>query len=134
MNIVDVMDQVATQLATITGLRVTAYPPDNVQVPAAVVSWPDSYTYDETYRRGMDRLTLPVLVLVQRTPDRVARSALAIYCNGSGSSSIKAVLESGTYTAFDSLRVESVAFDVVTFAGTDYTAATFSIDVVGSGA
>ena|SRR5690348_6063018 len=133
MNIVNVMDQIATQLQTITGLRVSAYPPDNVQVPAAIVSWPDRYDYDETYGRGMDRITLPVVVLVGRTPDRVARTQLAAYCHGSGASSVKAVLESGTYTAFDSLRVESVAFDVVTFAGTDYTAATFSIDVVGTG-
>lgn len=134
MNIVDVMDQLATQLDTISGLRVSAYPPDHVEVPHAIVSWPDRYDFDETYGRGMDRLTIPVVVLVQRTPDRVARTQLAAYCHGSGASSIKQVLEAGTYTAFHELRVESIAFDVVETAGTQYTAATFSIDVVGSGA
>ena len=134
MNILDVMDQIAARLQTISGLRVWAYPPDDIYVPAAIVSWPDRYDFDQTYGRGMDRMTIPILVLVERTSDRAARSALAIYCHGSGSSSVKQVLESGTYSALDSLRVESIAFDVVTFAGTDYWAATFSIDVVGSGA
>lgn len=134
MNIVNVLDQIAARLATISGLRVSAYPPDNVQVPAAIVSWPDRYDFDETYGRGSDRMTIPVVVLVEREPDNVAREQLAVFCHGSGSSSIKQVIESGTYSALDSLRVESVAFGVATYAGTDYTAATFSIDVVGSGA
>jgi hypothetical protein len=53
--------------------------------------------------------------------------------NPSGASSVKQVLESGTYTAFDELRVTSVEFDVVSIANTDYLAAMFDLDITGSG-
>lgn len=133
MNLADIMDAIATQLDTITGLRVTAYPPDQVQPPAGIVTYPDSYTFDGTYGRGMDRITIPVVVVVGRVYDRATRDLIASYCDGSGTSSVKAVIEAGTYTAFDTVRVESVEFDVVTIAGTDYMAATFNLDIAGSG-
>lgn len=134
MNLADVMDQVAAQLDTITDLRCYAYPPDVVYPPAAIVSYPDAYTFDETYGRGMDRLSLPVVLVVGKVSDRAARDELGAYADGSGSQSVKAVVEAGTYTAFDSVRVESVDFDVVTIAATDYMAALFSLDIVGTGA
>jgi hypothetical protein len=134
MRLDDVMDQVATQLDTISGLRVTAFPADSVSPPAAIVSYPGTYTYDETYGRGMDRLSLPVVVVVGKPYDRSTRDNLAGYCDGSGSSSVKAVLESGTYTAFSTVRVESVEFDVLTIAGTDFMAALFTLDIAGTGA
>jgi hypothetical protein len=56
------------------------------------------------------------------------------YCAGSGASSIKAVLEAGTYTAFDTVRVARVEFDVLTIGGTDYLAALFDLDIIGDGA
>lgn len=134
MNLADVMQAVSDRLDTIDGLRCFAYPPGTVSPPAAVVSYPDTYTYDETYGRGMDRLKLPVVVVVGKVSDRSARNQLGAYVDGSGAASVKAVLESGTYTAFDSVRVESVEFDVVTIAGTDYMAGLFTLDIAGSGA
>ena len=133
MNLADVMDEVATALEAIDNLRVFPYPPDRVEPPAAVVSWPDTYTYDETYGRGMDRLSLPVVVVVGRVSDRACREELGAYADGSGDRSVKEAVETGTYTACDTVRVESVEFDVVTIAGTDYMAALFTVDVAGSG-
>lgn len=133
MDLADVMDEVASRLDTITGLRCFAYPPGTVNPPAAVVSYPDTYTYDETYGRGSDRLSLPVVVVVGKVSDRSARDQIGAYVDGSGARSVKAVLESGTYTAFDELRVVSVEFDVVTIGGTDYMAALFTLDILGSG-
>lgn len=132
MNIVDVQDQLAARLQTISNLRVHAYPPDRVSPPAAIVSWPDSCTFDETYQRGVDRMTLPVVLLVPKVSDRAARTELAAYCDGSGARSIKQVLDSGSFSNFR-VRVQSVVFDVVAFNGTDYSAANFSVDVVGNG-
>lgn len=134
MDLVAVMDEIGDRLDTIDGLRVFRYPPDSITPPAAVVAYPDSLTFDETYGRGMDRLTLPVVVVVGRQSDRASRDNLGRYCDGSGSASVKAVLESGSYTAFDTLRVMSVEFDSVTMAGTDYVAAMFDVDIAGSGA
>jgi len=133
MNLAAVMDAVSTRLDTIANLRCFAYPPAKLTPPAAVVSYPETYTFDETYGRGSDRMTLPVVLVVGRVSDRSARDELGAYCNGTGARSVKAVLQSGTYTAFDSLRVVSIDFDVVSIAGVDYLAALFDLDIFGPG-
>ncbi len=136
MNLVNVMNQVAERLRTITSLagRTYAYPKESVMPPAAIVAFPETYTYDETYGRGMDRLTLPVLIVVGKASARAAHGRLGPYVAGAGPSSVKQVLESGTYTAFDVVRVVSVEFDTVTIASTDYLGALFDLDVTGRGA
>lgn len=136
MDLAAVMDALAARLGTIAGLRVHAYPPTSLTPPAAVVSYPDTYDYDETYGRGSDRMTLPVVVVVGKVSDRSARDQLGAYLNGSGDRSVKAVLESEsvTYAAFDSVTVKSAEIDVVTIGGTDYLAATLNLDVYGKGA
>lgn len=136
MILTDVMDDVARRLNMIQGLRAYEFPPDKIEPPAAVVSYPDQYTYDGTYRRGADRMTLPVVAVVGRANDRASRDLIAIYVDGDGPSSFKRVLESPdlpAYTAFHSLRVMQVEFDVVTIAGVDYVAALFDLDILGSG-
>ena len=133
MNLGDVMDAVATQLDTITGLRCFAYPPDSITPPAAIVSYPEEVLFDATYDRGADQLTLPVIVAVGKVHDRGTRDLVESYAGGSGASSIKAVLEAGTYTAFDTVRVARAEFDVVRIGGTDYLAALFDLDIMGDG-
>lgn len=129
-----VMDEVGTALGTISGLRVYDFPADQISPPAAVLAYPDQVTYDGTYGRGMDRLTIPVLVMVGKVEDRTARDNLVPYADGSGSKSIKAAVEAGTYTACDTVRVTQVTFDVVTVGGVDYAAALFDLDITGPGA
>jgi hypothetical protein len=127
------MDAIANRLDSIDGLRVFAYPPDSVVPPAAIVTYPDDITYDATYARGMDRMTVPVVVAVGRVTDRSTRDRLGAYVDSAGAQSIKAVIESGTYSAFDTVRVMSAEFDVYTIAGTDYMAAIFDLDIAGTG-
>lgn len=134
MNLADVMQALADRLDTIAGLRVHGHPPDKVTPPAAIVTYPDTYTYDETYGRGMDRIELPVVVVVGKVSARSSRDDLARFVDGSGVASVKAVLESGTYTAFDTVRVTQAVFDIVTIAGVDYLAATLTVDITGQGA
>lgn len=133
MDLGNVMDAISTRLDTITGLRCFASPPATLVPPAAVVSYPDTLAFDATYGRGMDRLDLPVVVVVGRPTDRSTRDNLSLYCDGSGASSVKAVLESGTYSAFHTVRVKDIEFDVVTIAAIDYMAAIFNLDIAGSG-
>jgi hypothetical protein len=133
MNVADVMDELATQLDTITGLRVHAYLADSISAPAAVVGLPETYTFDETYGRGTDRIQLPVMALVGKVSDRTVPARLGQYMDGSGSASFKQVLESGTYTAFDTCRVMNAETDVITVAQVEYWAATFNVDIVGDG-
>jgi hypothetical protein len=134
MDLGDVMDEVADELDTIAGLRCFAYPPDSITPPAAIVSYPEDLAFDATYDRGADTVLLPVIVAVGKVHDRGTRDLVAAYCVGSGASSIKAVLEAGTYTAFDSVRVARAEFDVVRIGGTDYLAALFDLDIIGDGA
>lgn len=134
MNLVDVTDQLSARLDTISGLRCFPYLADAVQPPAAVFPLDGSeLTFDETYGRGMDRLSLPLAVVVGKVSDRASRGQISAYCNGSGASSVKEVLESGTYTAFDTVRVVSARLGVATIAATEYLAALFELDVAGSG-
>jgi hypothetical protein len=134
MRLGEVMDAIATRLDSVVGLRCFSYPPGTITPPAAIVSYPESITFDETYGRGMDRLSLPVVVVVGRPTDRSTRDHLGAYCDGTGAASIKAVLESGTYEAFDTVRVEGVDLDVVSIGGQDYMAALFTLDIAGQGA
>jgi len=133
MDINAVVAELAAQLDTITGLRVHPEPPGTVTPPAAVVTFPD-ITFDATYGRGMDELELPVVLVLAKVADRASGKKIRAYVSGSGASSVKAVVEAGTYTAFDSVRVASVGFDAITIGGVDYLAATFILEIAGQGA
>lgn len=134
MDLASVMQAVADRLDTITELNCFGYPADSVTPPAVIVDYPEEYTFDETYGRGMDRMDLTAIVVVGKVSDASTRDSIGAYCNGSGTRSFKAVLESGTYTAFDELRVTGIRFGVWTIAGTDYMAAIFDLDIAGRGA
>lgn len=135
MNLGAVMQEIADRIDTITGLRVYAYPPNSVAAPAAIVSYPDTYTYDATYGRGMDRIEdLPVVLVVGKVSDRASRDKITQFVDGSGAKSIKQVVESGSYTQFHTVRVTAVTFDMVTIAAVEYLGATFTLDLAGQGA
>lgn len=126
------MEEIAEQLRTIVGVNVFGYPADKVEPPAVIVGYPE-VDFDQTYVRGMDRWNVPVWVVVGKVDDRSARSALSPFCSGSGIASVKAALDDGTWTECDVVTVKSWLVTTVTIAGTDYLAAEFSVDVVGSG-
>lgn len=129
-----VMDDLGDALATIPGLRVSPYWADRVTPPAAVIGWPDPLTYDATHRRGGDRAELPLIVLVGKVDARTARDALAAHLDGSGPASVKAVVEAHEPTAYDSARVTRAEVGVISVAGVEYLAATFYLDIIGTGA
>jgi hypothetical protein len=134
VNLGDVMDEVAAQLGWIPDLNVFAFPPDNLSPPAAWVAYPAGYIFDATYGRGMDRITdLGVVVVVGKVSDSSTRDLVSAYTDGAGARSVKAVLQAGSYTAFDALRVTEVTFDVLTRGGTDYLGALFTLDIGGKG-
>lgn len=133
MNIANVMDEIGAVLDTIDGLRVFPYSAASVRPPAAIVGWPDPITYDTTMARGSDQLTVPLYVVVGTADARSARDALAVYLDGSDTKSIKAAVEGGTYTAFDTVRVQEARVDSFSIAGTDYLGAVFQLDITGQG-
>lgn len=135
MRLADVMDEVAGVLDTIPGLRVFAYPPSTVIPPAAIVSYPDSVDYDETYGRGKDHVRdLPVILLAGKATVRAARDKVSGWADGSGAGSVKALLEGHVWSSCEVLTVADCKFEALTIAGVDYIAAIFSLDIIGKGA
>lgn len=133
MKLGDVMDELAVRLDMINGLRVFAQPTGSITPPAAMVDFPEEYTYDATYGRGMDTMSLPVVVAVGRPTDRSTRDAITKYVDGAGPDSVKVVLETGSYQSFDEVMVKSVDFDVHEIGATPYLVAVFNCDIAGSG-
>ena len=132
----DIMDEMAARLRLAPSLagRTFAYPPSAIKAPAAIVTYPDNYTYDRTYGRGMDQMTGEVVVAVGRPTERQSRDRLTKYVDGAGPESVKALLDGTDYASCDTVRVSSATFDVVVIGGVDYLAAIFSIDIAGRGA
>jgi hypothetical protein len=83
----------ATNLATISGLRTSAWVPDQINPPIAVIK-PETITYDTAFARGLDTYEFSVLVIVGRVDERTAQSRLDAYCASSGATSIKTAIES----------------------------------------
>jgi hypothetical protein len=84
---------IATNLATISGLRTSAFMPDNPNPPIAVVM-PSSISYDDVFKRGMQTYIFNVLVIVDRVAERTAQIKLDGFVSSTGSSSIKRAIES----------------------------------------
>lgn len=135
MNLEEVAGELTLALKTITGLRVPPWGVESISPPAAVIALPERIDYDATYGRGSDRFPdLAVIVLVGQPEQRASRKAIAAYTDGSGAKSVKAKLEAYTYTSCDSVRVAWAEFDTARYAGTDYLAAIFHLDITGKGA
>ncbi len=135
MNVAAMMDALAARLATVPGMvGSTGHPVDNVPAaPWAVVSYPDQYTFDATYDRGHDDMSLPVIVVIGRPKDAAGvRATLTAFMDGSGAGSVKAVLEAEPLPdGVDALRVMSAEVERVTIGGTDYITAVFDVEIDG---
>jgi hypothetical protein len=123
---------IATNLATVSGLRTAATVPDQINPPVAVVM-PTSITYDTAFARsGGDEYEFSVMVIVGRVDERMAQNKLDAYCSGSGAQSIKAAIQSNRTLggqAFD-CRVTSLrSYNQISVADVTYLAAEFVVQV-----
>lgn len=89
----DLRTGIAENLATITGLRVSSFVPDNPNPPMAIVT-PQNIEYHKSFNNGFNTYNFVVSVFVGRVSDRVSQNSLDAYCNPTGSSSIKSAIES----------------------------------------
>lgn len=133
MNVATVMDEVAAALRGVPGWSVYEWPNGAATPPAAIVLYPDEVVYDETYQRGADRITMPLVVLAGTADDLSTRDRLAGWMDGSGAQSVKRVLEAATYTNADVVRVTRCEPGPYQAAGRTYLAAVFELDIMGSG-
>lgn len=134
MHIPDVMDDLGLALKAVQGVRSYPYNIESVSPPAAVVVWPERIVYDETMARGMDRITIPIIVVVGQISQRSSRDQLAKFMAGSGPSSIKAAVERYPATSYHSARVTTVIPDSYDSGGVELLGASFEVDIIGEGA
>jgi hypothetical protein len=133
MSISQIRTRLATNLATISGLRTAAEIPDLPNPPVAVVSL-NSVTYDGAYAKGLTTYNFSVTVIVGRSAEREAQRKLDAYIS-TGASSIKSAVESdktlGGY-AYDCRVVSMDSVGSLTISDTTYLAADFSVTVIAN--
>ncbi len=130
MAIAEIRAGLAANIATISGLRVSAEVPDNPSPPIAIVSL-NSIVYDLDFKRGMTQYNMTVTLIVGRVPERDAQRKLDAYA-GNGERSIKTAVQSDRTlggAAFDCRLSEMSTLGGVTINETTYVAADFAVQV-----
>jgi hypothetical protein len=128
-----IIDGLATNLATVSKLRVQREILDTVPIPCAIVGPPTTVEYDEVMARGADLYTFTVRVLVARASERTAQKSLFAYASGTGDRSIKAAIESDRTLggAADSVAVRSASgVGIYGYGEADYLGIEFSVEVI----
>jgi len=92
----------ATNLATISGLRTAAEIPDNPSPPIATVML-ESIDYHQALKDGLTIYNFTVMVIVGRASEREAQRRLDAYCAVDG---VKRAIESDR-------RLGGIAFDLI---------------------
>jgi hypothetical protein len=133
MSISQIRTRLATNLATISGLRTAAEVPDLPNPPVAIVAL-NSVTYDRAFAQGMTSYTFVVTVIVGRAAEREAQRKLDGYIS-TGASSVKSAVESdktlGGY-AYDCRVVSMDSVGSLTISDTTYLAADFTVTVIAN--
>jgi len=131
----DLRTGLANRLATITGLRSSAYIPDNPQPPVAVVM-PGRIQYDTAFGRGSDEYQFTIMLIVGRVADRASQTTLDGYCESSGNRSVKAAIE-GDRTlggkALDCRVTEMTNQGSLAIGDVTYHTAEFNVSVIAAG-
>lgn len=133
MSISLIRQALATNLATITGLRTAAEVPDLPNPPIAIVAL-RSVTYDQAFNKGMTNYNFAVTVIVGRAAEREAQRRLDAYIS-TGASSVKSAVESdstlGGY-AYDCRVVSMDSVGSLSISDTTYLAADFTVSVIAN--
>jgi hypothetical protein len=102
VSVSDLRKGIATNLATVSGLRTSADIPDNPNPPIAVVVL-ESIDYHQAMKDGLTIYNFTVMVIVGRASEREAQRRLDAYCAVNG---VKSAIESDR-------RLGGKAFDCV---------------------
>jgi len=84
---------IASNLSTVSGLRTASLIPEDPKPPVAVVIF-DRVEFDQAFGRGLDMYLFKVVVVMGRVNTRGTEETLDGYLSGSGSSALKAAIES----------------------------------------
>jgi hypothetical protein len=93
VSIADIRSGLATNLATISGLRTAPELIDNPSPPVALVNL-ESVDYDQAYQSGLTLYNFTITVIVGRAAERTMQRKLDSYIQPTGSQSVKVAVES----------------------------------------
>jgi hypothetical protein len=133
VSVSDIRDGLATNLATISGLRTAADLPDQPSPPIAVVQL-NNISYDEAFQNGLVFYNFTVTVIVGRVSERTAQNRLNAFAS-TGTGGIKAAVESDKTLggeAFDVRLIEMTSLGAITLGETQYMACEFSVQVLSN--
>lgn len=130
-SIADLRSGLATNLATITGLRTSVDIPDNPNPPVAVIGI-ENVNYDQAFAGGLVEYNFRITVLASRASDRMAQRRLDQYTSTEAGVSVKKAIESDKTlggAAFDVRVVEMSNIGTVSLGEVTYLAADFTVTV-----
>jgi hypothetical protein len=122
----DVMQEIATKLTAIEGIRVFAWPVGSVVPPAAIVTYPEEIVFNSTYQNGSETMTIPVVIAVGKATERTTAQIISTYIN-----SAREVIERGHFTSCSEMTVDRCDFDTHSIGGVEYLVAVLNLSVVG---
>lgn len=83
LDLAATMDAIAGKVPSGATERVYAWPVEDAKPPCAIVGYPDAdITFDRTFGRGSDEVTIPLFFLVGKAHDRSARDRLSAVITG----------------------------------------------------
>lgn len=129
-NISDLRSGLATNLATIAGLRASIDLPDNPNPPVAVIGI-ENVNYDQAFAGGLVEYNFRITVLASRASDRMAQRRLDTYTS-TETGSVKLAIESDKTLggkAFDVRVTEMSNIGTVSLGEISYLAADFTVTV-----
>lgn len=133
-SITDLRAGLATNLATISGLRVSPELPDNVNPPHAIIAF-DRVEYHQSFKNGMASYGFTIQLIVSRVDERNAQRYLDAYVSTTGSSSVLLAVESDKTLggmAFDTYVSEMSSLGSINIGDNTYLAAEFQVQVLAS--
>lgn len=129
MTIANIRSGLASNLATISGLRVSTDVPDQVNIPEAILQL-GTINYDQAFQNGLVEYNFVVSVFVGRASDRTAQRKLDSYADTT--SGIKEAIESDKTlggAAFDVRVVDMSNISAVSLGEVSYLTADFGVSV-----
>lgn len=130
MSIAEIRAGLAANIATISGLRVSAEIPDNPSPPIAVIAL-NNISYDLAMARGTSLYNFTVTLIVGRVAERDAQRKLDAYA-GNGERSIKTAVQSDRQlggAAFDVRLSDMNTIGALNLGEQTYLAADFAVQV-----
>ncbi len=130
-SITGLRNGLATNLATISGLRTTTETPDTISPPIAIINVAN-VNFDKTFARGLDEYNFVITCVVGRVGERTAQRLLDSYVSSTGASSVKLAIESDKTLGgnCDTLRVTDMRnYGSIVIGEITYLAAEFNVVV-----